>query len=172
VRVLSHIHALNPTVPVVVRARDEADIERFTAAGATEVVPEAFESGVMLASHTLVLVGVPLSRVMRRVAEVRSQQYGLLRGLFHGASEDEQGDGERRARLHSVSLDPQAHAVGRTLAQLNLGQLEVQVQAVRRPGAKKKLSPAEAGMLQAADVVVLLGVPETLAAAEERLLKG
>ena len=61
VRVLSHIHALNPTVPVVVRARDEADIERLTAAGASEVVPEAFESGVMLASHTLVLVGVPLA---------------------------------------------------------------------------------------------------------------
>jgi monovalent cation:H+ antiporter-2, CPA2 family len=172
VRVLSHIHALNPTVPVVVRARDESDIERFTAAGATEVVPEAFESGVMLASHTLVLIGVPLSRVMRRVAEVRSQQYGLLRGLFHGASEDEEGDGERRARLHSVRLDPQAHGVGRTLAELDLGMLEVQVQAVRRPGAKKKLSPAEAGTLQAADVVVLLGVPETLAAAEERLLKG
>jgi CPA2 family monovalent cation:H+ antiporter-2 len=171
VRVLSNIHALNPSVPVVVRARDEADIERFTAAGATEVVPEAFESGVMLASHTLVLVGVPLSRVMRRVAEVRGQQYGLLRGLFHGAG-DEDDDGERRARLHSVTLDPQAHAVGRTLSELDLRELEVQVQAVRRPGAKKKLTPDEAGVLQAADVVVLLGVPETLAAAEERLLKG
>ena len=67
VRVLAHVHALNPSVPVIVRARDEADIERLTAAGASEVVPEAFESGVMLASHTLVLVGVPLSRVMRRV---------------------------------------------------------------------------------------------------------
>jgi monovalent cation:H+ antiporter-2, CPA2 family len=171
VRVLANIHALNPSVPVVVRARDEADIERFTAAGATEVVPEAFESGVMLASHTLVLVGVPLSRVMRRVAEVRGQQYGLLRGLFHGAG-DEEADGERRARLHSVTLDPQAHAVGRTLGELDLRQLEVQVQAVRRPGAKKKLTPEEAGVLQAADVVVLLGVPETLASAEERLLKG
>jgi CPA2 family monovalent cation:H+ antiporter-2 len=172
VRVLANIHALNPAVPVIVRAREEADIERFTAAGATEVVPEAFESGVMLASHTLVLVGVPLSRVMRRVAQVRERQYGLLRGLFHGSSDDEEGDGERRARLHSVILDPQAHAVGRMLAELQLDELEVQVQAVRRLGAKKKLTPADAGALQAGDVVVLLGVPETLSAAEERLLKG
>src|SRR5205085_8398707 len=66
-RVLAHIHALNPAVPVIARARDEPDIARLTQAGATEVVPEAFESGVMLASHTLVVVGVPLSRVMRRV---------------------------------------------------------------------------------------------------------
>src|SRR5207302_5532938 len=70
-RVLAHIHALNPAVPVIVRARDEADISRLSAAGATEVVPEAFESGVMLASHTLVVAGVPLSRVMRRVSQVR-----------------------------------------------------------------------------------------------------
>ena len=71
-------------MPVIVRARDEADIERLTAAGASEVVPEAFESGVMLASHTLVWLGVPLSRVMRRVAQVREEHYELLRGLFHG----------------------------------------------------------------------------------------
>ena len=48
VRVLAHIHDLNPAVPVIVRARDESDIAPLTAAGATEVVPEGFESGVML----------------------------------------------------------------------------------------------------------------------------
>jgi len=43
------------------------------------------------------------------------------------------------------------------------------VRAVRRPGVKAKLSPADAGPLQAGDVVVLLGAPEALADAEERL---
>ena len=95
VRVLAHVHELNPSVPVIVRARDEADIAPLTAAGASEVVPEAFESGLMLASHTLVWVGVPLSRVMRRVSQVRGERYGLLRGLFHGAR---RRDRRRRAR--------------------------------------------------------------------------
>src|SRR5437868_14756538 len=89
-------------------ARDERDLARLTAAGASEVVPEAFESGVMLASHTLVLVGVPLSRVMRRMSLVRGEQYGLLRGLFQGGSED----GEEGVRLHSITLDAGAHALG------------------------------------------------------------
>jgi len=171
VRVLSHIHELNPTVPVIVRARDEADIERLTAAGASEVVPEAFESGVMLASHTLVWVGVPLSRVMRRVAQVRGEQYRLLRGLFHGREGDSQDD-EALARLHSVSLHGQANAIGKTLEELRLDNLGVQVRAVRRPGAMAKLTAAQAGALQPGDVVVLLGAPELLAAAEERLLRG
>src|SRR5260221_6945923 len=170
IRVLTHIHDLNPSVPVIVRARDESDIERLTAAGASEVVPEAFESGVMLASHALVWVGVPLSRVMRRMSQVRREQYRLLRVLFHGTSDEL--DGEGLARLHSVTLHENASALGRLLADLKLDALGVQVRAVRRMGAKTKLAAAEAGPLQAGDVVVLLGDPERLAAAEDRLLKG
>src|SRR5574341_812305 len=161
VRVLSHLHDLHPTVPVIVRARDEADIEPLSAAGASEVVPEALESGLMLASHTLVWVGVPLARVMRRVSQVRGEHYGLLRGLFQGRDED-----DSPTRLHSVTLEPGAKAVGKTVVELGL---EAEVRAVRRPGVKAKLAPEDAGALQAGDVVVLLGAPEALAAAEERL---
>src|SRR5205085_1072542 len=130
-RVLAHIHALNPAAPGIVRARDEADIAPLTAAGATEVVPEAFESGVMLASHTLVVVGVPLSRVMRRVRNVRDQQYALLRGLFPGAADEPAEDAV--SRLQAVTLEEGAYAVGRTLAEISLDN--VQVRAVRRPGS-------------------------------------
>jgi len=164
VRVLATIHDLNPSVPVIVRARDEADIAPLTAAGASEVVPEAFESGLMLASHTLVWVGVPLSRVMRRVSQVRAARYGLLQGLFHGRDDAI----ESGAQLHSVTLEPGARALGRTLEELGLA---VQVRAVRRRGVKARLEPAAAGPLQAGDVVVLLGTPEALATAEEILTK-
>jgi len=164
VRVLHHLHELNPTVPVIVRARDESDIGPLTAAGASEVVPEAFESGLMLASHTLVWVGVPFSRVMRRMSQVRGERYGLLRGLFQGRDEPEAG-----VRLHSLTLEPGMRALGRTVVELGLDTLGVEVTAVRRPGAKLKLTADAAGALQAGDVVVLLGAPEALAAAEERL---
>jgi monovalent cation:H+ antiporter-2, CPA2 family len=167
VRVLAHVHELNPTVPVVARARDEADIERLTAAGASEVVPEALESGVMLASHTLVWLGVPLSRVMRRVAQVREEHYELLKGLFHGLSDAKEED---PVRLHSVTLDEQAYAVRKNLNDLRLDG--VQVRAVRRPGVRKNLAAGDAGALQAGDVVVLLGEPGALEAAEDRLLRG
>jgi CPA2 family monovalent cation:H+ antiporter-2 len=170
VRVLRHVQNANPDVPVIVRARDESDIGRLTAAGASEVVPEAFESGVMLASHTLVWVGVPLSRVMRRMSLVRGEQYKLLRGLFHGVHDE--AEGEAAARLHSVTLDTGASALGRTVADCGLDSLGVQIRAVRRPGEKKKLLAAEAGALRAGDVVVLLGPPKEVAAAEYRLLRG
>jgi len=159
--VLAQIHELNPSVPVIARARDERDIAQLTDAGASEVVPEAFESGVMLASHALVWVGVPLSRVMRRVSQVRAERYGLLRGLFLGRDELDSS-----ARLHSVTIDAASRAVGRTLEQLGL---DAQVRAVRRRGVKTRLDANVAGPLQAGDVVVLLGSPEMLAQAEDIL---
>ena len=172
VRAVAHVLSLNPSVPVIARAREDSDIARLTAAGASEIVPEALESGLMLASHTLVWVGVPLSRVVRRVRAVRDEQYGLLRGLFHGAGDYAETADDAQPRLHAVTLTGHAHALGRTLDRAGLKEIGVQVKAVRRPATRQRLSPQDAGELQPGDVVVLLGVPELLAAAEIRLLQG
>jgi CPA2 family monovalent cation:H+ antiporter-2 len=117
-----------------------------------------------------VVVGVPLSRVMRRVSQVRDQQYCLLRGLFAGGNEARAGDSV--ARLHAVTLETGAHAIGRELTELIPAHSDIEVRAVRRPGARLRLAPAQAGTLQAGDIVVLLGAPEQLLAAEEKLLRG
>jgi len=172
VRVLANIHALNPSLPVIARAHEERDIEKLVAAGASEVVPEAFESGLMLASHTLVWIGVPLSRVVRRMRQVRDQQYGLLRGLFHGESDEPDNVESAQPRLHAVTLGVTAHAVGKPLEDLSLEDMGVQVKAVRRPGAGRKLAPGDVDLLEPGDIVLLLGVPEMLAAAEIKLLEG
>ena len=170
VRVLTHIRGLDASLPVIVRAREESEIERLTAAGATEVVPEAFESGVMLASHTLVVVGVPLSRVMRRVSQVRDERYQLLRGLFHAPSERE--DDEGAARLHAVTLHDGAYAVGRRLRDFGFERLGAEIRGVRRTGERATLGADEAGPMREGDVVVLLGRAEAVDAAESVLLRG
>ena len=172
VRLLAHIQALNPAVPVIARAREDADIARLAAAGASEIVPEALESGLMLASHTLVWVGVPLNRVVRRMRAVRDQQYGLLRGLFHGASDEAESMEGPQPRLQAVMLGANTHAIGKPLDALGLQALGVTVNAVRRPSAAKRLAPEHVGLLEEGDIVVLLGEPERLAAAEMRLLRG
>ncbi|TAK48247.1 MAG: potassium transporter [Betaproteobacteria bacterium] len=171
-RVLAHIHALSPSVPVIVRARDEGDVARLTAAGASEVVPEALESGLMLASHTLVWVGVPFSRVVRRMRAVRDEHYSLLKGLFHGSSDELDTIAAGQSRLHGVTLAGGAQAIGKPLAELRLEEIGVKVKMVRRPGTARRLAPHEVETLEAGDTVVLLGVPERLAAAEIRLLEG
>ncbi len=171
-KILHHAHAINPSLPVIVRTLDDADMDRLQAAGAAEVVPDAFESSLMLASHALVLMGVPLARVVHRVREVRNTRYSLLRGFFRGEDDAVVDTAEhRQPRLHSVSLTEGAYAVGKTLAEVGLAALDAEVTRVRRRGIRVG-EPGPETRFEAGDVVVVLGEPDSLAAAEIRLLQG
>ncbi|HKW37362.1 MAG TPA: monovalent cation:proton antiporter-2 (CPA2) family protein [Burkholderiales bacterium] len=171
-RILHHSRSLNPALAVIVRTIDDADMDRLIAAGASEVVPDTFESSLMLASHALVLLGVPLRRVVRRVREVREGRYSLMRGFFHGGT-DEAGDFDEKQepRLHSVTLAPGSAAVGRALETFALGEIGVGVTNLRRQDARM-ISPGPQTVLREGDVIVLRGTAEQLAAAEMRLLQG
>jgi len=171
-KVLHHVRELKPELPVVVRTLDEKDFESLHRSGAAEVVPESLEASMMLASHALILVGVPVNRVLKRVRQTRMARYRSLRGFFHGESDREEivRDGEE-PRLHSVPLGSGAYAVGRTLGELALGGADVEVTAVRRRNIRA-LEPSAETRFEAGDVVVLLGGAEALAVVETRLLKG
>ena len=170
-RVLHHVQELRPDLPVVVRALDERDMERLTRAGATEVVPEALEGSLMLASHAMVLVGVPLNRVLKRVRQTRSQRYSLLRGFYRGISDrDRDEEDEQQPRLHTVLLVPGAAAIGQTLNNLDLDALGCEVSAIRRRGIRA-LEPAPETLLEEGDAVIVLGSPAVVTAAEQRLLQ-
>ena len=170
-RVLHHVQELRHDLPVVVRTFDERDMERLTRAGAAEVVPEALEASLMLASHALVLVGVPINRVLKRIRQTRSRRYSLLRGFYRGISDrDHDEDDEHHPRMHSVLLAPGAAAIGKTLDELDLENLGCEVSAIRRRGIRA-VEPAPETRLQEGDVVVVLGLPEAIVAADERLLQ-
>jgi monovalent cation:H+ antiporter-2, CPA2 family len=170
-KVLHFAHGLNPRLPVIVRTEDDADLDRLLKAGATEVVPEVFEGSLMLGSHALVLLGVPLSRVVRRVRQARDSRYRFLRGYFHGADDAVGFDDEAHARLHSLAIEPGAAAVGRSLGDLALGALGAEVTAVRRRGIRGD-DPAAELVLLAGDVLVLRGPQEALELAKMKLSEG
>ncbi|MBZ0091852.1 MAG: cation:proton antiporter, partial [Sulfuricellaceae bacterium] len=171
-KVLHHVQELRPELPVIVRTLDDSDLERLKNAGATEVVPEVLEGTLMVASHALMLLGVPLSRVVKRVRQVREERYDLLRGFFHGASDEAFELGETvQPRLHSVVLAHGAAGIGKSLRELDLAALPVEVTAVRRRNIKA-VAPLPETVLEEGDVLVLMGAPENLAAAEMSLLQG
>jgi CPA2 family monovalent cation:H+ antiporter-2 len=169
-KVIHFAHELNPRLPIIVRTQDDADLDRLLAAGAAEVVPEVFEGSLMLGSHALVLLGVPLARVVKRVREARDSRYRLLRGYFHGSDDTSEFEEESHERLHSVPIEPGAAAVGQRLGDLGLKLIGTEVTAVRRRGIRGA-DPSDDLVLQPGDVVVLRGVPDALELAEERLLQ-
>ncbi|MBI3938227.1 MAG: cation:proton antiporter [Betaproteobacteria bacterium] len=172
-KILHLVHDLRPGLPVVVRTVDDTDLDRLKEAGAAEVVAEVMEASLMLASHALMLLGVPLNRVLRRIREARASRYSLFRGFFHGITDeaDDAGDEREHPRLHSVTITPGAAAIGKTLGDVDLGSLNVEVTAVRRRNARG-IKPEAGTRLEEGDIVVLLGVEEDFAAAEMRLMQG
>lgn len=168
-KILHYCRELRPDLPVLVRTEDERDLSRLVAAGAAEVVPDAQEASLMLGSHALLLMGVPLNRVMRRARDARNARYRLLRGFFKGMSDQPEETDAESARMYSVMMEPGAFAVGQSLEELALQ--DVEVSAIRRHGIRG-LEPGPETRLQEGDVVVLLGRPNAVAAAEGRLLQG
>jgi monovalent cation:H+ antiporter-2, CPA2 family len=167
-RILRLVREHAPKVPVVVRTIDDTHIEQLREAGAAEVVPEAIEGSLMLASHALVLVGVPMRRVIQLTRDARDARYSLLRGYFHGA-DDDTADEMHQARLQSVTLPAASRWQGRTLAALALPVMGVKVVSVRRASGNV-LEGADHLVMTDGDTLVLSGVPEALALGEARLL--
>ncbi len=170
-KILEMAHQIRPEIPVIIRTYDESDIDLLKNAGAAEVVAEIMEGSLMLASHTMMLLGVPLNKVIRRIREVREARYQLIRGFYRGLNEDPDDNDRPHPRLHTLQLTQNAHAIGYTIGELHLDKLQVEIRSIRR----RNMPPQQPGadfQLAVGDVLVLLGEQENLAAAEISILQG
>ena len=169
--ILAHVRDMRPELPVIVRTWDDTDVGKLREAGAAEIVAEVVEGSLMLATQTMMLLGVPMNRVLRRLREVRSERYHLMSGFFPGATDTETESDSVQRRLRSVMIGPSAACVGRTLESMNLDAMDVEVTAVRRQGVRET-NPSSGMRLRENDIVVLMGTQEALAKAEMRILQG
>jgi monovalent cation:H+ antiporter-2, CPA2 family len=171
-RILRAVRELRPEVPILVRTQDDTKLEELQAAGATEVVPETFEASLMLLSHLLLLMKLPVGRVIRTVNDIRSHRYSMLRQYFREAGAEHLDETHAfREELHSVILPPHAWAVGRSITDLSLRGSAAKVNAVRRDGIVGR-DPGPDTIFKEGDVVVVYGTPEAVEHAETLLLMG
>jgi CPA2 family monovalent cation:H+ antiporter-2 len=171
-KILAHVQAIRPELSVVVRTHDDADVDLLKEAGATEVVAEIMEGSLMLASHAMMLLDIPSGRVLRCIRQTREQRYQLFRGFYPGLTDDAEDSNEKLLpRLLTVVIVQGAAAVNKTLEELDLASLAVEVTVVRRRNIRGLL-PSSDTRLEVGDVIVLRGTQENLAAAEIRLVQG
>ena len=173
IRILHSIRRLRPKVPVLVRTQDDARLKELQDAGATDVVPETFEASLMLVSHVLMLLNVPVTRVVRAIGDIRNTRYSVLRNIIPrgDARTIDESSPDQREEWRSVVIPPGAWAVGRTLHDVRSRGTEVTFTGVRRQGIMGR-EPAGETILRDGDIVVIYGQPEELARAEAVLLAG
>ena len=170
-KLLIYARKINPDLPIMVRTRDETRVDELLRLGATEVVPETIEASIMIASQALLLLGTPVNRVFRRVRELQTNRYQLMREMFPTESTlaGSSDDLTVRERLHTVALPDGAYAVGRRLGDLELQCREVQ--ALLRDNQRRP-HPDPDTVLEAGDTLVLFGPQKGLRHCERQLLTG
>jgi len=169
--VLKAARRINDSVPILVRTRDDSQLAELKAAGASEVVPELLESSLMLASHALIMLGLPEQQVQGKVDEVRRNRYRLLHGFYHGAQTNLLGTPDQpRVLMHAVTLNADAYACSQPLDALALETLGVEVHGVKLKGTER----VEGGQtrLGAGDTILMSGPLAAIEACEARLLGG
>jgi CPA2 family monovalent cation:H+ antiporter-2 len=166
-QVIATAQQLRPDTPIIVRTLDQTDMERLREAGALEVVPEVLEGALMLGSQTLLMAGVSLGTVLKRIRSTREAHYSTMRGYFQGLS-DSQDSSTGQERLASYRLEAGLPILGKRLGELGLENTGVFVAAVRRRGIKGS-DPSPETCLDEGDILILRGTPEALSVAELKL---
>ncbi|MFN3987093.1 MAG: cation:proton antiporter [Rhodocyclaceae bacterium] len=169
-KVLHHVRDQAWPTKVMVRTRDETPAAELIALGATEVVPEILEASMMIASHALLLAGVPPKRVLRQIRNTQANRYALLQELYR-SDEPVPGNADEdlaAERLHSVEIMEGAEAVGHRLADLELAGCRIQA---RVSGGVRETSPDRDVRLCAGDTIVLFGTPEDINHAQAALIR-
>ncbi|RJX31736.1 MAG: potassium transporter [Oxalobacter sp.] len=165
-RVMHFAHEIAPVLPIIVRSFDGSDFDRLKKAGATEIVPEAIESSMVLALFTIRAMGMSTKRVLRIIQDTRKERYASLRSYFRGS--ESEPDSEELVRLHSITLPEGAQAVGKNLGAIDLSSAGTEVIMVRR--GKERLGMASDLVLQAGDVLVVRGTAGSVDEAERKAL--
>lgn len=160
-----------PKLPILVRTQDDTHLKELINLGATEIVPETLEASLMLAFHTLLLMGVPANRALRQVRNIRKDRYELLHHIFPSHELEDLEDIENdREQLHVVALSEGAKAVGKTIEELNLADHDIEITAMRR-GSIRRPAPDPETLLEADDVLVIYGTPTNIEHVERHVLE-
>ncbi len=169
---LRHIRSLRLDVPVFVRTRNDSNLKTFQEAGATEVVPESLEASLMLASHLLLMLGVPASRILFKIRAIHSDRYRVIQGFFKGTDDPTLlEEEETRMSLHAITVPDNAYAAGKTIEEISEPETPLAVKVLTR-GTVRYPDPDPKMVIEAGDVLVLHATPESLYLLGERILRG
>ena len=155
---------LNPEAHLIVRTRYLQEMKPLYELGATEVIPEEFETSVEIFARVLTKYLVPRDEIEKLVAEVRSDGYQMFRSL----SKESVSFSGLKLQLPDVQVcvirvDEASPLAGKSLAQIELRKKhEVAVLAIRRD-SRILTSPDGEMLLAANDVLFVLGPPEKIA---------
>lgn len=170
--VIQRVRSLSPNVPILVRTRNDDQLDELHEAGANEVVPESLEGSLMLVSQVLSLTGVPFSRIIKRVQNERENHYNHLHGFFQGEHTDMSPEAMDRIEFaNAILITDDSFACGQSIEMLHLAEHSVVVVALRRNDVEME-EPDLDIILKPQDTLIVRGKPRHVEWAEQFIQEG
>ena len=172
-KVLTVIRETYANLPIIVRTADESSIALLQKEGATEVVPEVLEGSLMLGSHALMVLGVPLARIVKKIRSFRSERYSMFRGYFKGSTDiSDDFSGQEQLELHSIEVKRNPLLLGSKLENIRFEDFNIQIQYLRRPNMLENIDPRLDIILNDGDILVILGLQQNINHFEKYIASG
>jgi CPA2 family monovalent cation:H+ antiporter-2 len=170
--VIQKVRDLSPNVPILVRTRNDDQLDALQDAGANEVVPETLEGSLMLVSQVLSLSGVPFSKIFKRVQKERRNHYNHLHGFYEGEHTDMSPEAiERIEFAHGILLTSNSYAVGHSIGLLKTQNTRMIIVALKRNGVETE-EPDDTMVLEAQDTLIVRGKPRRVEHTERFIQEG
>ena len=170
-RIVQLAKSLNPSIHVIVRTRYLKELEELHRLGASEIIPEEFETSIEISALVLQTFQVPNNVILGKAEQIRQEGYALLRRgelpervhhLRSGTLED--------VDVETLRIDDDSPALGQSLHELAIRpRTGASVIAFMRDGITES-NPSDKTVLEAGDIVVLMGAQDSIRRATELLV--
>lgn len=171
-KTLAIVRQMHPTIPILVRCKDQNDWSQLQHYENTHIITEIFEESMTLAHQLLELLSISPNKISSLFSEVRNRNYELLRQIFPSPlSEEATEDSLTAAQLTPIVILANAPAVNRHLEDFHFKDISIEVVAIRRRQGKP-FKPPHHCKIEAGDIIIVYGTSDATELAERMLLEG
>ncbi len=164
--IIAKARSMAPKLHILVRTRFLNEVIPLKELGASDVIPEEFETSIEIFSRVLSRYLVPRADVERLVTDIRAENYSMLRRLDIGrASLSAIAQQLDQIEINAITVEAGSDLIGKSIKEANLRQIVgINIVAVR---SKEKLeaNPSPDYLLTEEDLVYVLGEPTQIVAA-------
>jgi CPA2 family monovalent cation:H+ antiporter-2 len=168
--IVERVRAMNKHAYIIVRTRHVTDIEELYRIGATQVIPEEFETAIDFFERILGKYLIPRMEIERAIARIREDNYGIFRdkGKVGGYSLlKDIPDIE----IAAVRVGEKSVFAGKTIAETALRKTCGVTMVAIKHGDNVIPNPEPSALINGDDIAYLLGKPEMIAIATDLLSK-
>lgn len=161
--VLEKVRHLNRHASVLVRTKHVEDIDELYRLGATQVIPEEFETAIEIFERVLTKYLLPQGEVRQIIGRIRKDNYGIFRDNARKPSRFSIMKDLPNIEIAALKVRDDSLLVGHGLAEIDFrNQVGATVVAIKR-GDEIIENPGPHSVFKKGDIAYVLGKPDQIA---------